>query len=71
MRFEVLETIEQADRVYVGGFGELLAIREIESGKFIVVVYRENSEDGFLITAFVTRRLSSIEKRKLVWSAQK
>jgi len=45
----------------------MLALRELELGKFLVVVYRELVGDGFVITAFVTRRLRSIERRKQLW----
>ncbi|MCW7079085.1 MAG: hypothetical protein OCU22_08185 [Canidatus Methanoxibalbensis ujae] len=55
--FEVLETVEEPD--YEGKMGECIAVREMEKGKYIVVVYRELSkEDGFVITAFLTRRRS-------------
>ncbi len=47
--------------------GEHLAIHEMEEGKHLVVVYREGIEDGFIITAFVTRRVRSLEKRRQVW----
>lgn len=40
----------------------MLALREIEAGKFLVVVYRELQNDGFVITAFVTRRETSLSK---------
>jgi hypothetical protein len=36
-------------------------------GKYIVVVYREQENDGFVITAFLTRRIRSLERRKQVW----
>src|SRR6266404_3860010 len=40
------------------------AIRRVEAGKSLVVVYRErNASDGFVITAFVTRRLPAIDRR--------
>ena len=71
MRFEVLETITQPAQIYEGGNDELLATREIESGKFLVVVYRESDSDGFIITAFLTRRIKSLEKRKILWSQPK
>lgn len=71
MRFEVLETIALPSRVYKGGREELFAIREIESGKFLVAIYRELNSDGFIITAYLTRRVKSLESRVLVWSAQK
>jgi hypothetical protein len=41
MRAEVLETVSRPERILVGGDGELLALREQEPGKFLVVVYRE------------------------------
>jgi hypothetical protein len=70
MRFEVLETLAQPLRVYEGGKSECLAIREIETGKFLVAVYREADADGFVITAFLTRRIKSLEKREILWSPQ-
>ena len=33
----------------------------------LVVVYGEQTADGFVITAFLTRRSASLEKRKQVW----
>lgn len=71
MRFEVLETIAVPERVYKGRNDELFAVREIETGKFMLAVYRETGLDGFIITAFLTRRMQLIEKRELVWSVQK
>ncbi len=64
LRLEVLETISNPVRVVEGGEGELLALRELDLGKYIVVVYRELEGDGFVITAFLTRRLRSLERRK-------
>ncbi len=43
-------------------------MREIEKGKYIVVVYKEvSSSDGFIITAFLKRRKKQLEKRKKIW----
>ncbi len=67
LRLEVLETISNPARVVEGGEGELLALRELDLGKYIVVVYRELEGDGFVITAFLTRRLRSLERRKQLW----
>ena len=36
--YDVLEIIEEPDAVYEGKEGELLAVREIESGKYLVVI---------------------------------
>jgi hypothetical protein len=66
--FDILETVEEPQAVYAGNRGELLAVREIKEGKFIVVVYREASaDDGFVITAFLTKRIRQIERRAKLW----
>ena len=67
LRSEVLETVDQPERILLGGDGEHLAIRGMEEGKHLVVVYREGIDGGFIITAFVTRRVRSLEKRRQVW----
>lgn len=55
-RSDVLETIRNPDRVQRGDDGAKLAIRFFEgtsvSDKHLVVIYRENGEDGFVITAY-------------------
>ena len=68
MREEVMESVADPERVLAGHTGELFAVRMVETGKALVVVYREvDPGDGFIITAFLTRRLASIERRKQVW----
>lgn len=67
LRSTMLEAVSHPDRVLLGGDGELLAVRELEAGKYLVVVYREQSDDGFIITAFLTRRVRSLEKRRQLW----
>jgi len=67
MRLEVLETIANPFRILEGGDGKLLSICEIEKDKFLVVVYRELNHDGCIITAFLTRRIKSFNRRKQVW----
>jgi len=67
MRFEVLETLANPSRILRGGAGELLALREISRKKFLVVVYQESEDDGFVITAFVTSRIRSLNRRKQLW----
>jgi hypothetical protein len=66
-RLDVLETVSRPDRVLLGGDGELLAVREVETGKYLVVVYRELEEDGFIITAFLTRRAKYLARRIQIW----
>jgi len=67
LRSEVLKAVEEPLRIVEGGAGELLAVRELELGKYMFVVYREQQDDGFIITAFLTRRIHSLERRKQVW----
>src|SRR3972149_10686641 len=64
LRTEVLDTVSRPERVLAGGEDELLAVREIEPGQEMVVVYRELGADGFIITAFLTRRIRSLAKGK-------
>ena len=67
LRSEVVETVSHPDRILLGGDGELISVRQLEPGKQLVVVYREQADDGFIITAFLTRRVRSLEKRRQVW----
>lgn len=67
LRSEVLETVLRPERILLGGDGELIAVRELEAGKHLVVVYREEANDGFIITGFLTRRVRSLSKRRKVW----
>jgi hypothetical protein len=66
--FEVLETVQEPEAIYEGKAGECIAVKEIGEGKYIVVIYRELSkEDGFIITAFITKRRKQFERRKVLW----
>ena len=66
--FEVLETIETPEEIYQGMTGEYIAIKEIEENKYIVVIYKEiDKKDGFIITAFLTRKKKQFERRIKVW----
>jgi hypothetical protein len=67
LRQEVLETVANPVRVYAGQARECLAVRELEAGKWLVAVYRELGDDGFVITAFLTRRIASLERRRQLW----
>ena len=66
--FDVIETVQEPQAIYEGKAGECLAVREVEMGKYIVVVYREvAASDGFVITAFLTRRKVQLERRQRLW----
>jgi hypothetical protein len=70
-RSRVIETIAEPDVVQQGDYGALLAARYYNQpgavNLFVVVVYREVDETrGFVITAYVARRLSG--QREVLWS---
>ena len=66
--YDTLETVQEPLAIFEGNSGELIAAREVESGKYIVAVYRElDRDDGFVITAFLTRRWKQLERRKKIW----
>jgi hypothetical protein len=67
LRLEVLQTVANPERIFAGGAGELLATRSVAPRRWLVVVYKELGDDGFVITAFLTRRLASLERRKQLW----
>lgn len=67
-REEVLLTVADAQSVFAGNKGELLALRMVEADKALVVIYRElGQDDGFILTAFVSRRLESLRRRRQLW----
>jgi len=67
MRLDVLDTIANPSEIVEGQRGELLAFKEIQTAKYLVAVYRELSEDGFIITSFMTRRVNALNRRKKLW----
>jgi len=68
MKNEVLRTVAEPDRILAGGEGELLAVRQVEQGKWLVVAYKEiSTSDGFVITAHLTRRARQLERRTVLW----
>jgi hypothetical protein len=67
MRLEVLETVANPSRIIEGVKGELLAVQKIYTGKHLVVVYREIENDGFIITAFITSKTKSLNRRNQLW----
>lgn len=70
LRADVLETVLRPERILLGGDEELIALRELEQGKHLVVVYRERTDDGCAITAFVTRSMRSLSSRRQIWPLQ-
>jgi len=72
--YDILETIENPIKIVEGGSGEMISIGADNNnpGKFVIVVYKESDQsDGFVITAYLTNKLSGFEKRRLIWEQQK
>jgi hypothetical protein len=62
-----METVANPAAIFAGKQGALLAVREFEAGKYLVVVYRESQQDGFIITAFLTRKGHTLRRRQQLW----
>ncbi len=70
-RERIMDTIAEPDFVQAGDEGELLAVRLYEhtplTRKHLVVAYRETGPtDGFVLTAYFTRRPSA--RRLTIWT---
>jgi hypothetical protein len=67
-RMAVLMTVAAPDVVVQGNAEEMLAVRQTEPARWLVVAYKEDSAgDGFIITAFVTSRVTRILRRPRLW----
>ena len=64
---EIVETVANPTEIFAENQGELLAVREVEPGKYLVVVYRESQQDGYIITAFLTRKGHTLRRRQQLW----
>jgi hypothetical protein len=63
----LLQTIAEPTRILRGNKDELFALQEIKPGKWLVVIYKEDNTDGFIITAFSTRNVNSLNRRQQIW----
>jgi len=66
LKEQVLDTISDPDLELSGQRGAVLAASRSQStGKWLVVVFREaHSEDGFIITAYLTGK---IDESRITW----
>jgi len=70
MEQEIIGTLENPDIIFAGDQGEKLACKIFDKtpvtfNKYLVAVYRDGSNDGFLITAYYSRKLS--DRRLIIW----
>ena len=66
--YDVLATLETPEEIRAGTHDARIAIRDVQPGKVLAVVYKETSpDDGFVITAFFTRELKWLQKKAKIW----
>ena len=66
--YEILETISNPEFIYQGRQDELLAVKQLESNKYLVVIYKEiEDKNGFVITSFLTTKINYLKNKKLIW----
>jgi hypothetical protein len=67
----VFETIEDPDIMVSPGDNEFIAIKHYAktsiSEKHVVIIYKEDEKEGFVITAFMTSKAEKIFKKGSVW----
>jgi len=67
----VFETLEDPDIIVSSEKNELIAIKHYKktsiSEKHIVVIYKEERNSGFVITAFMTSKHEKIIRKEIIW----
>jgi len=66
-RNNVLQTITDPGIVLAGAFDELLAARYVRQDKVLVVVFKENKEDGFILTEYFTTKTEKLLNGLILW----
>lgn len=66
-RNSVLLAVADPDFVTAGNRDELFAVRMTGRETAVVVVFKENINDGFILTAYFTSKLLKLRKRKILW----
>ncbi|MDE1860312.1 MAG: hypothetical protein KGH72_01190 [Candidatus Micrarchaeota archaeon] len=66
LSFDVLDSIENPDVIVKGIAGELIACTRI-GNKYLISVYKETNNDGFVITAYLTKSIKKLLKRGILW----
>jgi len=67
----VFETLEDPDVIVSGRRDEHIAIKHYTktsiSEKHVVVIYKEEGNNGFIITAFMTSKPEKVAKKEVIW----
>ena len=64
----LIETINNPDTLLKGNSGEVLAVSTYLKRTYLVVVYKETGNDGFIITAYETTDVVWLFKKEIIWS---
>jgi hypothetical protein len=68
--YEILETIENPQTIYEGNNKAKIAVKTFKerNDKFVVVIYKElGSNEGFVITAYLSTRKQEFKKKRILW----
>ena len=65
---KVLATVKNPDYIFEGRGSELLAVSITSKRAYLVIVYKESVDDGFIITAFETTDKLWLFKKELIWN---
>ncbi|UCH97621.1 MAG: hypothetical protein JSV88_12445 [Candidatus Aminicenantes bacterium] len=66
---DVLDTVENPDFIIKGYKDALIALKKFKPGKFLAVVYKEiKKEDGFIITAYFSRKIK-LNREVILWKS--
>ncbi len=68
---DVILAVDSPDVVVEGGNNELLALVYKRADKLLVVAYKEENDEGFIITSFFTSKIDQLLKRKIKWQKLK
>ena len=67
----VFETLEDPDIILGGEKDEFIAVKHYTktalTEKHVIVIYKEEINDGFVITVFMTSKPEKITKKRIIW----
>ena len=67
----VFETLEGPDIIVSGEKDDFIAVKHYSktsiSEKHVIVIYKEEEKDGFVITSFMTSKPEKIVKKGVIW----
>ncbi len=65
---EILEIVRNPTAILKGDVSEFLATSKFGESRWLVVAYKEEKSDGFIITSYITTDYKWLFKRKIIWT---